>query len=82
MHEEAAILARIRAGERIDHYLTTRMAKDGARKLVSLAVSPVRDASGKIIGASKIAREVLSLEGVSASIPLGPPGTASPIPGR
>jgi len=82
MHEEAMILAKIRAGERIEHYMTTRVAKDGTRRLVSLAVSPVRDASGKIVGASKIAREIHRVDAVTTSTPLGPPGTASPIPGR
>lgn len=57
-HEEADILAKIRSGGRIEHYETTRVAKDGTRKRISLAVSPVRDAAGRIIGASKIAREI------------------------
>jgi len=56
--EEPAILARLRRGERIDHYETVRVAKDGRRLDVSLTVSPIRDASGKIIGASKIARDI------------------------
>lgn len=57
--EEAEILAKVRAGERIEHYETMRVAKDGTRKAVSLTVSPVRDKSGKIVGASKIAREMI-----------------------
>jgi PAS domain S-box-containing protein len=57
-HEEAAILSRIRAGERVEHYVTTRVTKDGVRKKVSLTVSPVRNSSGEIIGASKIGRVV------------------------
>jgi PAS domain S-box-containing protein len=56
--EEATIIAKIRSGERIDHFVTTRVAKDGTRKRVSISVSPVRDASGRIVGASKIAREI------------------------
>ena len=56
--EEPAILARLRRGERIDHYETVRVAKDGRRLDVSLTVSPIQDASGKIIGASKIARDI------------------------
>ena len=56
--EEHRILARIRRGERIDHYETVRIAKDGRRLDVSLTVSPIRDASGKVIGASKIARDI------------------------
>ncbi len=57
-HEEAEILAKIRAGERVEHYATTRVAKDGSRKRISITVSPVRNAAGEIIGASKIAREL------------------------
>jgi PAS domain S-box-containing protein len=56
--EEPRILARIRRGERIDHYETIRIAKDGRRLHVSLTVSPIRDATGKITGASKIARDI------------------------
>jgi PAS domain S-box-containing protein len=56
--EEPVILARIRAGERIDHYETVRTRKDGTRVDVSLSVSPVKTPDGKIIGASKIARDI------------------------
>jgi PAS domain S-box-containing protein len=56
--EEPRILARIRAGEKIDHYETIRKKKDGTLLNISLTVSPIKDASGKIIGASKIARDV------------------------
>jgi PAS domain S-box-containing protein len=57
-HEEPTILARIRRGERIDHYETVRRRKDGSLMEVSLTVSPVRDLLGKVIGASKIARDI------------------------
>jgi PAS domain S-box-containing protein len=57
-HEEADILSRIRAGQRVDHFVTTRVAKDGTRKKVSITVSPVRNSAGEIIGASKIGRVV------------------------
>ena len=57
-HEETEILAKIRRGERIDHYETTRVAKDGRLVEVSISVSPVRDEQGRIVGASKIARDV------------------------
>jgi PAS domain S-box-containing protein len=57
-HEEAAIVARLSRGERVDHYQTVRMRKDGTRIDVSLSVSPIRDASGAIIGAAKIARDI------------------------
>jgi PAS domain S-box-containing protein len=53
-----AILGRIRRGERVDHYETTRIAKDGRRIDVSLSVSPVKDSQGRIIGAAKIARDI------------------------
>lgn len=57
-NEEPAILARIRAGERIDHYETIRQRKDGSLVDISLSVSPIKDADGIIIGASKIARDI------------------------
>lgn len=56
--EEEQILARLRRGERIDHFDTVRVAKDGRRVNVSLTVSPLRDGTGRIVGASKIARDV------------------------
>jgi PAS domain S-box-containing protein len=56
--EELEILAKLRRGERIDHFDTTRVAKDGRRIPVSLTVSPIRNASGVIIGASKTARDI------------------------
>ena len=56
--EEPTILAKLRRGERIDHYETIRMDRDGKRIDVSLTVSPIRDANGKVIGASKIARDI------------------------
>jgi two-component system sensor kinase FixL len=57
-HEEEEILQKIRAGESIHHYETTRLCKDGREITVSLSLSPIRDNSGNIIGASKIARDV------------------------
>ena len=57
-HEETEILSRIRNGERIDHFETIRMRKDGTRIDVSLTVSPIKTSDGKIIGASKIARDI------------------------
>src|SRR3984885_169462 len=56
--EERQILTRIRRGERIEHYETVRRRKHGSLIAVSLTVSPVRDAEGKIVGASKIARDI------------------------
>ena len=57
-HEEDEVLARVRKGESIDHFDTVRVRKNGERIDVSLTVSPVKDARGRIIGASKIARDV------------------------
>jgi PAS domain S-box-containing protein len=57
-HEEPDILGRIRRGERVEHYETVRCRKDGTLVDISLTVSPVRDDQGKIIGASKIARDI------------------------
>jgi len=56
--EERVILARLQRGERIDHYETVRVAKDGRRVDVSLTVSPLRDRSGKVVGASKVGRDI------------------------
>ena len=56
--EERTILARIGAGERLEHYETVRVAKDGRRIDVSLTVSPVRDRTGRIVGVSKTARDI------------------------
>jgi PAS domain S-box-containing protein len=56
--EERLILSRIRRGERIDHFETVRQRKHGSLIVVSLTVSPVRNAEGRIVGASKIARDV------------------------
>jgi two-component sensor histidine kinase len=56
--EEPAILERVRRGERVDHYETVRRRKDGGLVDISLTVSPVRDRRGRIVGASKIARDI------------------------
>ena len=56
--EEREVLTRIGRGERIDHYETVRQRKDGSLIVVSLSVSPVKNAEGKIVGASKIARDI------------------------
>ena len=58
LDEETEILSRIKRGERIEHFDTVRVRKDGTLRRVSLSVSPVRDAAGQLIGASKIARDV------------------------
>jgi len=56
--EELEILSRIRAGERVEHFETVRLRKDGQHIHVSLSISPVVDESGKVVGASKTARDV------------------------
>jgi len=58
LDEEKFVLARITGGERVDHYETVRVAKDGRRVDISLTVSPLHDKSGKVIGASKVARDI------------------------
>ena len=57
-NEEPSILARLRKGQRIEHYETVRRRKDGELIDISLSVSPLADATGKIVGASKIARDI------------------------
>ncbi len=56
--EEAVIISRLRAGDRIHHYETERVRADGRRIQVSLSISPIRDESGAVVGASKIARDI------------------------
>jgi PAS domain S-box-containing protein len=56
--EEDTVLARIRAGETIDHFETRRRRKDGSELIISLTVSPIHDDAGVIVGASKIARDI------------------------
>lgn len=58
INEEPGIIERIRRGERIEHYETVRRRKDGADIDISLTVSPVKDSDGRIVGASKIARDI------------------------
>jgi two-component system, chemotaxis family, CheB/CheR fusion protein len=56
--EKPRILDRIRRGERVDHYETVRLRKDGTLIDISLTVSPIRDGAGRVVGASKIARDI------------------------
>jgi PAS domain S-box-containing protein len=56
--EEREILARLRRGERVEPFETVRVAKDGRRLAISVSVSPIRDPEGRVIGASKIARDI------------------------
>jgi PAS domain S-box-containing protein len=57
-YEEDEILAKLRRGERIAHYETIRRTKDGRDLNISLTVSPIKDASGRVVGASKVARDI------------------------
>ncbi len=57
-YEEDEILRKLRAGDRIDHYETIRRKKDGQRIEVSVTISPIRDSAGRVVGASKIARDI------------------------
>jgi PAS domain S-box-containing protein len=69
-HEDdfPTIMQRLRGGERVEHYETVRVARDGRRIDVSLTVSPVRDALGQIVGASKIARDISERKRVEQSL--------------
>jgi PAS domain S-box-containing protein len=58
LEEETEILSRIRRGQRSDHFETVRLAKDGRRLNLSMTISPIMDASGHVIGASKVARDI------------------------
>ena len=60
--EEEVILGRLRRGERIDHFQTIRQAKDGHALDVSLTISPIRNEEGKLVGASKVARDITLLK--------------------
>jgi PAS domain S-box-containing protein len=62
LDEEPAILEKIHRGERIEHFETVRQRKDGGLVHISLTISPIRNSSGKIVGASKIARDITELK--------------------
>ena len=66
--EERQILEKLRRGERIDHFDTIRVTKDGRRIPISLTVSPVRDSRGTIVGASKIARDISERKRAEAAL--------------
>ena len=66
--EEDEIIARIRRGERVDHFETVRLTKDQRRIDISLTVSPVRDASGQVVGASKIVRDITEQKRVAREL--------------
>src|SRR6185295_16979462 len=64
--EEDDILRRLRNGERVEHFETVRMTKDGRLLDVALTISPVRDESGRVIGASKIVRDITMVKEAEA----------------
>src|SRR5262249_35822301 len=66
--EEKQILMRLQRGERIQHYETTRIAKDGHRVEVSLTVSPLFNNSGMVVGASKVARDITAAKRAQAEL--------------
>ncbi|HLH05553.1 MAG TPA: PAS domain S-box protein [Bryobacteraceae bacterium] len=66
--EEPQILSRLRRGERVDHFETKRQCKDGTLLDISLTISPVKDAKGTIIGASKIARNITESKRIQAAL--------------
>ncbi len=66
--EEAGILRKIREGERIEHYETIRVTKDGRRLNVSLSISPLRDISGTVVGASKVLRDITQRKQMEQSL--------------
>jgi PAS domain S-box-containing protein len=67
-HEMAKILERMRAGERIEHFETERVAKDGQIIDVSITVSPIRDETNRIIGVSKVARDISARKRAEAAL--------------
>ncbi len=58
LHEEPKILSELRRGQRVDHFETIRVHKNGTRLNISVTISPIRDASGRVVGASKVARDI------------------------
>lgn len=66
--EEPGILERIRRGELVDHYETVRRRKDGTLFEISLTISPIIDAQGRVVGASKIARDITELKNVQRQL--------------
>ncbi|HET7184294.1 MAG TPA: PAS domain S-box protein [Terriglobales bacterium] len=67
-HEEPFIISKLRAGERIEHYETRRVRKDGTIFDVSLTISPIKDSTGRVIGSSKIARDITERKHAQAAL--------------
>src|ERR1700722_10743675 len=66
--EEQEILSHIRRGERFDHFETIRVAKDGRQLNLSITVSPIKDSTGHVVGASKVARDITERKKVEAAL--------------
>ena len=66
--EEQEILSHIRRGERVDHFETIRIAKDGGRLNLSITVSPIKDSAGHVVGASKVARDITERKQAEAAL--------------
>ena len=66
--EELEILARIRGGQRFDHFETIRLAKNGRQLSVSITVSPIKDSAGHVVGASKVARDITERKQAEAAL--------------
>ena len=68
LDEEPRILERLKHGERVDHFETIRLRKDGTPLAISVTISPLKDATGRIVGASKIARDITELKRVRTEL--------------
>jgi PAS domain S-box-containing protein len=68
LDEEPKIIERLKRGERVDHFETIRVRKDGSRLDISLTISPVKDADGRIVGASKVARDITERKRAEAAL--------------
>jgi PAS domain S-box-containing protein len=66
--EERTIVEQLTRGERVDHFETVRMRKDGSLLDVSLTISPMKDASGRVVGASKLARDITERKGAEEAL--------------
>ena len=67
-HDEQTILSKIRRGEKIEHFETVRLRKDGERIDVSLTISPVKDENGRVIGAAKIVRDITETKKIDRAL--------------
>lgn len=74
VHEEATILQKIMDGQKVEHFETIRLRKDGQQISISATISPIRDQQGKIVGASKIARDITSKHHYESIFSLSPDG--------